>query len=186
MTMQRWDPFRSLRRLEERGNQSWPWAEQEESWTAPLDVIESPEKITVHASVPGVNPDKLQVTIENGLLNIRGENEQAREEKEGEYLLRERQYGVVYRSVRLPDSVNADRAETKYENGVLTVTFPKAETKMAKRLKINVGEAKGSPEQMDGRGEGERRSETERKAGPRAAGVQTGGDALYASPPLGW
>jgi len=91
MTMQRWDPFRELRRMEERMNRVWRGAEwEEEGWTLPVDVTESTDKITVRASVPGVDPEAIHVTFENGNLAIRVERAEERKEEEGDYLIRER------------------------------------------------------------------------------------------------
>ena len=127
--------------------QRWDWQE-EESWPAPLDVLESPEKVTLHAVAPSVNPDNLQVTIVNRLLSSDGESEQESEETDGDYQLRERQFGSVYRNVRLLDSVNANKAETK----------------KAKRLHVQVkGSKEANPQMVEGR------SEAERKGGQRAA-----------------
>ena len=136
MTMQRWDPFRELRRMEQRMSRLWPlaWAEEgEQQWYVPMDVIEKPEKIVVKASLPGFDAGDIKVSFENGLLTLRGEMEEEREKEEGQYLLRERQYGTMFRAVRLPESVDPDQAETEFDNGVLTITFPKAGSEVAAR-----------------------------------------------------
>ena len=64
---------------------------------------------------------------------------EAKEEGDGGYLMKERRTGSFYRAIRLPDSVDADKAETLYENGVLSITFPLLEAKKAKQLEIKVG-----------------------------------------------
>jgi len=89
--------------------------------------------------VPGVKPEDIEVTIEDGILSIKGETTEEHEVKEGEYLMRERRSGSFHRSVRLPDTVDADKAETGYANGVLTIKLPKVEAKKAKRLEVTVG-----------------------------------------------
>jgi HSP20 family protein len=112
-----------------------------ERWAIPLDVVEEGENILVHASMPGVNPDDIDVTIENDILTIKGHSSMEREHKEGNYLMKERRTGSFHRSLRLPDTVDTDKASPRYENGVLTVALPKVESKKAKKLTINVSKA---------------------------------------------
>ena len=104
----------------------------------PLDVVQEGDNILVHASLPGVKPKDIQVTIENEVLTIAGETRTDHEERNGNYLMRERRVGKFHRSQRLPDTVDTEKAETRYEDGVLTVTFPKVESKRAKRLEVKV------------------------------------------------
>ncbi len=160
MALQRWDPFAEMRRFHsyfDRRRPSYPVTQYpvtqypvtghqavKNSWYIPLDAVEEGDDFLVHASVPGLKPENIEVTIEDGILSIKGETKEEHEVKEGEYLMRERRSGSFHRSVRLPDTVDADKAETGYENGVLTIKLPKAEAKKAKRLEIAVG--KGSPE----------------------------------------
>ena len=92
-----------------------------------------------NASLPGVHPDDIQVTLEDGLLTIEGETGYEREEQKGDYLLRERRIGRFHRALRLPNSVDAEQAQPGYANGVLTITVPKQEAKKARRLKIKTG-----------------------------------------------
>ena len=106
-------------------------------WGIPLDIVEEDGNILVHASLPGFNPDDITVSIEDDVLTIKGQTEEQHERKEGGYLLRERRSGSFYRSLRLPETVDADKAEPHYENGVLTITMPKVESKKVKHLKVN-------------------------------------------------
>ena len=78
--------------------------------------------------------------MDDGVLTIKTEASEEREDKDddGKYLLRERRSGSYHRSVRLPDTVDADNAESSYEHGVLTVKFAKREEKKAKRIEIKV------------------------------------------------
>jgi HSP20 family protein len=127
--------------MEENMNRLWrgfPGEGGSEAWAVPLDVVEEGDNIVVHASVPGVDPDDINVTVENNVLTIRAETKDEKETKEGDYLMRERRYGSFYRSLRLPDTVDTDRAQTTCENGVLSLSFPKMESKKAKQLKVNV------------------------------------------------
>ena len=145
MALQRWDPFAEMRRFHSYfdGRRPAPFVTGhhavKNSWYIPLDAVEEGDDLLVRASVPGVNPEDIEVTIEDGILSIKGETKDEHEVKNGEYLMRERRSGSFHRSVRLPDTVDADKAETGYENGVLTIKLPKVEAKKAKRLEVAVG-----------------------------------------------
>lgn len=138
--LQRWDPFRELRRMDENMNRirrgGFNGFGEIGHWAVPLDVVQDGDNVVVKATLSGINPDDIDVTIEDGILTIVGETKEEHEEKRENYLLRERRTGKFRRTLRLPDTVDADKTETTYENGVLTVTFPKVEAKKAKKLEI--------------------------------------------------
>ena len=144
MVLQRLDPVAELRRMDNVMNRFWRSYSglgrpaRPQGWAVPLDVRQEGDSITVDASVPGIDPEQISATVEDGVLTIKGETATETEKKEERYYLRERRVGAFHRSVRLPDTVDTDRAETTYENGVLTITFPKQESKKAKSLPINV------------------------------------------------
>ncbi len=145
MVMQRWDPFAELRQMQETMNRMWRnfglWPDADagrEYWTVPLDVLQEGDNIVVRASLPGVKPEDIEVTIENDLLTIKGQTSVERETREDSYLMRERRTGAFHRSLRLPDTVDTEKAESRYEHGVLTITFPKLEARKARQIKINV------------------------------------------------
>ena len=141
MALQRWEPFRDLRRIENTVDRFWRGFGEDQSrgWAVPLDVVQEGDNIVVHGTLPGVRPEDIKVTIEDGVLNISAESKHDGEEQNGNYLIRERRSGKFRRVLRLPDSVDAEGAETTYENGVLTVTLPKVEAKKAKRLEVKAG-----------------------------------------------
>lgn len=145
MTMRRWDPFADSRRVDEIFNRFFGGgaprfaARAAERWDFPMDVIQEGDDLIVRASLPGVSPEAINVTIEDGLLTIEGESAEAAEKREGEYLLRERRAGRFRRALRLPNSVDADNASPRCENGVLTIALPKREEKKARRLEIKTG-----------------------------------------------
>lgn len=102
-----------------------------------IDVKEDDAAYTVHAEVPGVAKDDIQVAIDGNVVSLRAEVQQKDEKKEGEKVLRsERYYGAVERSFQLPADIDAAQAKAKYENGVLTLTLPKKQSGAAQRLKI--------------------------------------------------
>ena len=85
-----------------------------------------------------MRPEDIQVTTENGVLTIKAESQAEGETTEDGYLIRERRSGSFHRSIRLPDTVDADQADSSYEHGVLTISLPKQEAKKAKRLEVKV------------------------------------------------
>ena len=143
MTMQRFDPFAEMRRMDAAFNRLWNTggggrAPEVDSgrWDIPMDVLQEGDDLIVRASLPGVEPDDIQVTLEDGLLTIEGETSSESEEQRGDFLLRERRAGRFHRALRLPNSVDAENAEPSYANGVLTITVPKQEARKARRLAI--------------------------------------------------
>ena len=150
MVIRRWYPFKELRRMPVNMDHLWrelthgaTASAEVESWAAPLDVIQDGDEIVVQASLPGVKPGDISVSIENDVLTIRGRTSGESERKEGNYLMRERRTGAFRRSLRLPDSLDMDQAQPHYDNGVLTIAFPKQEAKQARQLTVAVG----SPEE---------------------------------------
>ena len=147
MVIRHWSPFNELRRMQTNMDHLWrgfaprDTAQGAASWAIPMDVTQEGDELVVHASLPGVNPDEINVSIENDVLTIRGESGgEVQERKEGNYLMRERRTGSFHRSLRLPDTLDTDKAQPRYENGVLTIAFPKLE---AKQLKVSVVQDSG-------------------------------------------
>ena len=141
MVLQRWDPFRELRRVDNTLSRHFRDFRSTNglsgAWPVPLDVTHEGDSVVVKASIPGIKPDDVEVTIEDGRMTIRGQTTtEDTEEQEGGYVIRERRAGKFYRAIRLPDTVDADGAESSYENGVLTVTLPKEESKKAKKIEV--------------------------------------------------
>ena len=147
MVLQRWYPMYELRRMHDAMNRRWRefGVATEDAdrmrWAIPIDVVEEGDDYLVRASLPGVSPDDIDVSIEDHVLAIKAETQAEQERKEGGYLVKERRAGSFRRSLRLPKTVDTDKAETLFENGVLTITLPKAEATKAKRLKVGVEKA---------------------------------------------
>ena len=147
MLLQRWDPLFDFRRRHyttDRFVRGFPQAVnggETKRWSIALDAVEEDDKLVVRASLPGIAPEEIKVTIEDGVLTIDGETKVDEEGKVGNYLIRERRTGSFHRAVRLPDTVDVDQAETNYDEGILTVAFPKAESKRARQLTVTSGKA---------------------------------------------
>jgi len=101
-----------------------------------LDVSENDENYTVHASVPGINPDDLDISFTENTLTIKGETKDERVEEKEKWHLRERRSGSFMRSISLPTMVNAEAIDAQFDNGVLTLTLPKAEEVKPRRIAI--------------------------------------------------
>lgn len=137
MTIVRWSPFSDLRRVDQLVNRAFaPGTDAERAWPVPLDVVKDGESFIVKASLPGVDPDKIEVTVGERGLEIKA-SAQAEAEGQGDgVLLRERRTGAFYRSIRLPDAIDRENAESNYKDGVLTITLPRRESARARKLEV--------------------------------------------------
>lgn len=144
----RWDPFSELRttmdRLFEDGF-SRPWRlipnAGEYEGVFPVEVSETEDALEVKASLPGVKPEEVEITIANDVLTIKAEHKETTEDKKRDYYRREIRYGAFHRSLSLPVSVDADKANARFENGLLTLALPKAEALRPKQIKVGTGPA---------------------------------------------
>jgi HSP20 family protein len=95
--------------------------------TPSVDIIENDDGYKVTAELPGLAADDIEVKFSDGMLTISGEKEEEKEEKKKDYFLSERRYGSFKRSFRVAEGVDADKIESTFKNGVLTVTLPKTD-----------------------------------------------------------
>ena len=105
-----------------------------------LNAYEEGDHYVVEAQLPGMKPEDIDVSIEQGVLTIRGETTAGEERKERNYLIREHRSGRFSRSLRLPESVDPDAVQATYEQGVLRLTLPKVDRAKARRIQIGSGE----------------------------------------------
>ena len=105
-------------------------------WALALDVAETEDSFIVKASLPGINPDDLDITFTDNILTIKGEIEEEKDVEEGKYHLRERRYGMFQRSIALPVPVDADKIDAVYKDGVLTLSIPKVEEVKPKKISV--------------------------------------------------
>lgn len=144
----RWDPFqemlnlrRTVDRLFDNASADRDWAESP-VWGLAVDMVENKDEFIVKASVPGINPDDLDISYSDDTLTIKGEIKQDKEVKEDQYHMRERRYGSFVRSIALPTKIKGDSIEASYQNGVITLRLPKAEEVKPKRIAIKVDDQK--------------------------------------------
>jgi len=103
-----------------------------------MDVKETDNEVIAEVEIPGFDPEKVEVSVENGVLRVRGSMDEKKEEKEKGYWRKEIRTGSFERMVRLPVAVKEDAVEATYEKGILKIVMPKAETKPGSRVKIQV------------------------------------------------
>jgi HSP20 family protein len=130
----------------ERGFPRWPSAWRrgggEGAMMSPeLDVRENGDAITIEAELPGVDEKDISVTVANGLLTIKGEKRQEKEERNENYYLAERSYGTFQRSLRLPESIDDSKVEAKFDKGVLKITAAKKPEAVKAERRIEVKKA---------------------------------------------
>ncbi|MDH5644058.1 MAG: Hsp20/alpha crystallin family protein [Gemmatimonadota bacterium] len=105
-------------------------------WSPAVDVRETAEDFLVTAELPGMAPDQVEVTVENGVLSISGEKKEEAHEESGGFSLVERRFGQFQRNFSIPRGVDADKVEAKFKHGVLNVVLPKAPQAKPKQIKI--------------------------------------------------
>jgi HSP20 family protein len=129
----RWEPAREMMSLRDAMDRLFDDAftrplSIKDGWSAPaIDMYQTDDEIVVKAALPGIKADEVQINITGEVLTLKGEVKQEEEKKEKAWHIREQRYGSFERSVVLPTDVVADKAKAEFENGILTVTLPKAD-----------------------------------------------------------
>jgi HSP20 family protein len=148
----RWDPFPEMTSLRDAMNRlmesafvspaTWPGGD---TISMPIDLFETDNEYTVHASLPGFKPEDVKISVQNNVLTIEGERKDGRERKEGERtVFSEHRYGKVARSFSFAQPVDADQAQARFEHGVLTLTLPKTEAARPKQIRIQGAASSGN------------------------------------------
>jgi HSP20 family protein len=125
----RFPRYRSMERFPEQ------WEMPENQVYFPVDVKEINDEFTISAMLPGLKPEDVEIQIVNETVTLKGEFKNEIDE-EGTYILQERPSGKFVRTVTLPDTLNAAKADAKMENGILTLSIPKAEEAKPKTIKV--------------------------------------------------
>jgi HSP20 family protein len=107
------------------------------TWFAPTDVTEDENSLHISMELPGVDPDDVRLSLENNILTIRGEKRQRSEENNERVHRFERTFGLFERTFALPNTVDPEKIEARYENGVLLVRIPKAERARPREIRVN-------------------------------------------------
>ena len=163
MTMQRWNPANDLADLRKAlsvmfGGNADSLIGMAAGAGIPIDMHQTKNALVVKASVPGVPPDDIDVSVSGNLLTIQAVTETDEDVSEGDYLVKEHRYGLRSRSVALPVEVDGDKAEAAFDHGVLTITLPKAPHAKAKPVKVTpTARAKAAPKGGKDKGPGRRK-----------------------------
>lgn len=143
MNLVRWSPFGEISLLQNQMNRlfdglhGWPGESNgTTNWIPATDIYESDNELVVNLDLPGVDPKRLDLRVENNVLAIRGERLFDEKQNRENFHRVERFYGPFARSFTLSTSVDADRIRAHYEAGVLSITLPKAEAAKPKRIQI--------------------------------------------------
>ncbi|HXK33468.1 MAG TPA: Hsp20/alpha crystallin family protein [Dehalococcoidia bacterium] len=138
----RWDPFAELQSLRQTMDRLFddarPWRFNINGGEAyfPVDLYETNDEVVVKASLPGVKPEDIDISVTGQVLTLKGESKEEHEEKAQNYYRRERRSGSFVRQLQLPTDVEPDRAEAVFEHGVLRLTLPKAEAVKPRTIKV--------------------------------------------------
>jgi HSP20 family protein len=153
-TMMRWDPFQDLRSAQDEMAQMSPMlahalglhAQQQgngraatTAWAPALDISERKDAYLVTVELPGLKPEDLDITMEDGLLTIQGERQFIAESSEQQFHRVERRYGAFRRAITLPAHVMAEGIQASFEDGVLQIMVPKAEEAKPKHIQVRPG-----------------------------------------------
>lgn len=139
----RWEPAREMMTLREAMDRLFddaftrPLSLSTNSWSVPaVDLYQTDDEIVVKAALPGIQADEVNINVTGEVLTIKGEMKHEDEVKEKAYHIREQRTGSFERSIILPTDVVADKAKADFENGILTITLPKAEEVKPKSITI--------------------------------------------------
>ena len=139
----RWEPMREMMTLREAMDRLFddaftrPLNAKEGGWASPaVDMYQTDDEVVVRVALPGFKADEVQINVTGDVLHLRGEMRQQEEKKERAWHIREQRWGSFERSIALPTEVTADQAAADFENGILTITLPKAEEVKPKTISV--------------------------------------------------
>lgn len=145
MTLVRWRPLRDLWNIQEEIDRSFDNFFSRTAreftnghWAPAVDIAEANDELKFNVEVPGMKKEDVKVTFQDGILTIKGERKQEREEKDLNFHRMERSYGSFCRSFTLPTMVQGDKIKANYKDGVLSISLPKVEEAKPKEITIGV------------------------------------------------
>jgi HSP20 family protein len=147
MAIIRWRPFRDVVSIQDEMNRLFDdffgrpvartdWTEG--MWNPSVDVSEDKDNVILRAEMPGMTKEDVKISIQDGVLTLKGEKKQEKVEKDKNYHRIERSYGSFCRSFQLPTSVKSDKVKATYKDGVLSITLPKSEEVKPKEIPISI------------------------------------------------
>ncbi len=144
-----WKPLREIERIsremdkffdslfERRPTRRFRFFEEDELFPL-VDITETDNDLILRADLPGIDPNDINISLSDGILTIKGEKKQEKEEETEDYHIIERSYGTFTRQIQLPKSIESDQASASYKNGVLKIVLPKKEESKRKEIKISI------------------------------------------------
>ena len=145
MQLTKWDPFREMEDVFDRYSRAigWPRRGAQEvmatgDWAPRVDIAETDNEFIIKAEIPEVEKEDVKVTVDSGVLTIRGERKQEKEEKGKKFHRVERYYGSFTRSFTLPDNVDESKIEASFKDGMLNLQIPKTEAAKPKAIEVKV------------------------------------------------
>ncbi len=137
-----WEPFRDIRDIDKLFEDDFfkpaAWHKPFKGLMPAMDVYEKDGKIVAEMEAPGIDPEKINIEVEDEHLRVSGKEEELKEEKDKNYYRKEIRKGSFERLIRLPAAINENEIEAKCENGMLKIIMPKKEEKRAKKVEIKV------------------------------------------------
>lgn len=131
----RWAPFRDFDKIFE---EDWLMPAARHLRGPAVDLYETDNEVVAEVSIPGIDPKKVDVQIENNVLHIRSEEEEITEDKNKDYYRKEVRRGMFARSIALPTEVDSDKVSATSEKGILKIIMPKSEKVKAKKVNIDI------------------------------------------------
>ena len=139
----RWEPVREMMTLREAMDRLFddaftrPLSLRDGGWSTPaIDMYQTDNDVIVKAALPGFKAEDVQINVTGDVLTIRGEMKHEEEQKDKSWHIREQRWGSFERSVSLPTNVVSDKAQADFDNGILTITLPKAEEVKPKTITV--------------------------------------------------
>jgi HSP20 family protein len=155
MSIDRWDPFRDMMTVRDVMDR---WLQQSLTGTGhllstlrpdsiPIDLVEHEDAYEVRASVPGVKPEDVEVTVQGERVIVRAEVRGTEEQRGDNWLMREHRFGTMQRAITLPSPVSSDNAEARIEQGILSLRLPKLQGgQAARRIAVSTGGSASAPQ----------------------------------------
>ena len=145
MQLTKWDPFKEMEDVFERYTKSLDWPRRASQqvmatgdWAPRVDIAETEKEFIIKAEIPEVKKEDVAVTVDNGVLTIRGERKQEKEEKSKKFHRVERYFGTFMRSFTLPDHVDETKIEASFKDGMLNLHVPKSAEAKPKVIDVKI------------------------------------------------
>jgi HSP20 family protein len=158
MSIVKWNPFREMVALHEDmdrlfsrldGGARENSAAGSQNWMLAMDVVETADAIKLKAAVPGIEPENIQIQVENNVLTVSGERRFEDKVEDGKYTWLEQRYGSFSRSVTLPQWADVEHIEAAYRHGVLELTVPRREESKPRRIELKLGREGNEPKAIE-------------------------------------